>query len=205
MLDVYRQSCPSQSSAHTPGPLNTHAPLCPRRLTPNPQLLCQSFQMAGEQDRRILKAAATSKRSKGSGGTAATAAATGAKDAKTFQAGVGGQADAASLLLEGLLLKVGDASISSQSHPLWHSRCALLKGTWPLNSLCTSSVRLLIRLGHLSSGSTQCAGCSLLWPHPRNDDTTPSAPLPLCSRTLRLRRSAGTWCSRAVWRRCKRR
>lgn len=68
------------------------------------QLLCQSFQMAGEQDRRILKAAATSKRGKqGGAGTAATAA----KDAKTFQAGVGGQADAASLLLEGLLLKVG--------------------------------------------------------------------------------------------------
>ncbi len=67
------------------------------------QLLCQSFQMAGEQDRRILKAAATSKRGKqGGAGTAATAA----KDAKTFQAGVGGQADAASLLLEGLLLKV---------------------------------------------------------------------------------------------------
>lgn len=69
------------------------------------ELLCQSFQMAGEQDRRILKAAATSKRSKGSGGAAAAATATGAKDAKTFQAGVGGQADAASLLLEGLLLK----------------------------------------------------------------------------------------------------
>ncbi|KAI7840530.1 hypothetical protein COHA_005686, partial [Chlorella ohadii] len=66
------------------------------------ELLCQSFQMAGEQDRRILKAAATSKRGKqGGAGTAATAA----KDAKTFQAGVGGQADAASLLLEGLLLK----------------------------------------------------------------------------------------------------
>ena len=77
------------------------AALAPR---PAPQLLCQSFQMAGEQDRRILKAAATSKRSKGSGGAAAAATAT---DAKTFQAGVGGQADAASLLLEGLLLKVG--------------------------------------------------------------------------------------------------
>jgi hypothetical protein len=65
--------------------------------------------MAGEQDRRILKAAATSKRSKGSGGGGGggAAAANGAKDAKTFQAGVGGQADAASLLLEGLLLKVG--------------------------------------------------------------------------------------------------
>ena len=67
------------------------------------QLLCQSFQMAVEQYRRIIKAAATSKRGKqGGAGTAATAA----KDAKTFQAGVGGQADAASLLLEGLLLKV---------------------------------------------------------------------------------------------------
>ena len=63
--------------------------------------------MAGDQDRRILKAAATSKRGKGAAATAAaSAAATGAKDAKTFQAGVGGQADAASLLLEGLLLKV---------------------------------------------------------------------------------------------------
>lgn len=72
-------------------------------LHPLLQLLCQSFQMAGEQDRRILKAAATSKRGK-HGGTGA--AATAAKDAKTFQAGVGGQADAASLLLEGLLLKV---------------------------------------------------------------------------------------------------
>jgi hypothetical protein len=70
------------------------------------ELLCQSFQMAGEQDRRILKAAATSKRGKAAS-SAATAAASGAKDAKTFQAGVGGQADAASLLLEGLLLKVG--------------------------------------------------------------------------------------------------
>ena len=63
------------------------------------------------QDRRILKAAATSKRSKGSAATTATTAATGAKDAKTFQAGVGGQADAASLLLEGLLLKVGLACV----------------------------------------------------------------------------------------------
>lgn len=62
--------------------------------------------MAGDQDRRILKAAATSKRSKGAHGSGAAGAA-GAKDAKTFQAGVGGQADAASLLLEGLLLKVG--------------------------------------------------------------------------------------------------
>lgn len=48
--------------------------------------------MAGEQDRRILKAAATSKRGKSAHGAAGAA---GAKDAKTFQAGVGGQADAA--------------------------------------------------------------------------------------------------------------
>lgn len=60
--------------------------------------------MAGEQDRRILKAAATGKRGKNA--HASTSQAGGAKDAKTFQAGVGGQADAASLLLEGLLLKV---------------------------------------------------------------------------------------------------
>ena len=89
--------------------------------------------MAGEQDRRILKAAATSKRGKHGG---AASAASAAKDAKTFQAGVGGQADAASLLLEGLLLKVG----SEGGHTccllsvVW-SPCLLLVACGPLRAL----------------------------------------------------------------------
>ena len=76
--------------------------------------------MAGEQDRRILKAAATSKRGKSAHGAAGAA---GAKDAKTFQAGVGGQADAASLLLEGLLLKVGAGDARAVAWVLVRAGC----------------------------------------------------------------------------------